>query len=44
MSNKIDKGGQFPGIELNIAGGDRLRLPADIDMPYAFILFYRGHW
>ena len=44
MSNKIDKGGQFPDIELAIAGGGKLRLPADIDTPYAFILFYRGHW
>ena len=44
MSDKIDKGGQFPDIELAIAGGGKLRLPADIDTPYAFILFYRGHW
>ena len=44
MSGKIDKGGQFPDIELAIAGGGKLHLPADIDTPYAFILFYRGHW
>ena len=44
MSDKIDKGGQFPDIELAIVGGGSLRLPAGIDTPYAFILFYRGHW
>ena len=44
MSGKIDKGGQFPDIELAIAGGTRLRIPDDIDTPYAFLLFYRGHW
>ncbi len=39
MSNKIDKGGQFPDIELNIAGGGRLRLPADIDTSYRSLYF-----
>jgi len=44
MSNKINKGGQFPDIQLSIAGGDKLSIPTGIKTPYAFILFYRGHW
>lgn len=44
MSDKLYKGGQFPDIELAIAAGGRLRVPADIDTPYAFLLFYRGYW
>ena len=44
MADKIGKGGQFPSIELNVAGGGKLRLPEDINTDYAFVLFYRGHW
>ncbi len=44
MGKKIDKGGQFPEIELSIAGGGKLSIPSEIDTPYAFVLFYRGHW
>ena len=44
MADKIGKGGQFPSIELTIAGGGKLRLPEDINTDYAFVLFYRGHW
>ena len=44
MGNKIDKGGQFPDIELSIVGGDKLSIPGDIATPYALVLFYRGHW
>ena len=44
MNQKIDKGGQFPDIKLSITGGGELSLPNDITTPYAFVLFYRGHW
>ncbi|MFT5132847.1 MAG: hypothetical protein ACI9SC_001315 [Gammaproteobacteria bacterium] len=44
MSDKINKGGQFPEIQLSIAGAGKLSIPTDIDTPFAFILFYRGHW
>jgi len=44
MSNKLDKGGQFPDIELSMVGGGALSIPGDISTPYAIVLFYRGHW
>ncbi len=44
MNNKLNKGDPFPEMTLSIAGGGKLVLPADIDTPYAFVLFYRGHW
>jgi hypothetical protein len=44
MNNKLDKGEQFPALDLSIAGAAKLTIPADISTPYAFVLFYRGHW
>ena len=44
MNDKIDKGGRFPDVELAVVGGGKLHVPTDIGTPYAFILFYRGHW
>ncbi len=44
MADKINKGGQFPDIELKIAGDGKLSLPKDIESSHAFVLFYRGHW
>ncbi len=44
MADKIDKGGQFPEVELKIAGGGKLSLPGDIETTHAFVLIYRGHW
>ena len=44
MNNKLDKGKQFPAIDLSIAGAANLTIPTDIHTPYAFVLFYRGHW
>lgn len=44
MSSKLNQGEQFPEIQLSIAGAGKLTIPTDIQTPYAFLLFYRGHW
>lgn len=44
MAEQLVPGGSFPELTLNIAGGDTLSIPNDIDTPYAVVLFYRGHW
>ena len=44
MGNKLNKGDQFPDIELTTVDSGKIVLPRDIDTPHAFILFYRGHW
>jgi peroxiredoxin len=44
MAQQLEPGDTFPELVLQSAGGDTITLPADIDTPYAVILFYRGHW
>ena len=44
MADKLNGGDQFPALTLNAAGGGQIHLPADIETPYALVLFYRGHW
>jgi peroxiredoxin len=44
MSKQLVPGDQFPQLQLNIAGGDSITLPDDIETDYAVVLFYRGHW
>ncbi len=44
MANKLASGADFPNLTLNIAGGDRLSLPGDLNSTYSVVLFYRGHW
>lgn len=44
MSKQLIAGDSFPQLRLNIAGGDSLTLPDDIQTDYAVVLFYRGHW
>jgi hypothetical protein len=44
MGNQLVGGDQFPQLKLNIAGGDSVTLPGDIETDYAVVLFYRGHW
>ena len=44
MADQVVTGSNFPELMLNIAGGDTVTLPNDIDTPYAVVLFYRGHW
>jgi len=44
MNNKLNKGDQFPEMSLSITGDGKLTLPADLDKPYVFVLFYRGYW
>lgn len=44
MADQLTPGAVFPDLTLNIAGGDTLSLPRDIDSTYSVVLFYRGHW
>lgn len=44
MANQLEPGDNFPELTLQVAGGDALVLPRDLDTPYAVVLFYRGHW
>jgi len=44
MADKISPGTIFPELSLNIAGGDKLSLPGDLNSKYTVVLFYRGHW
>jgi hypothetical protein len=44
MADKLNLLDTFPELELSLAGGGSLTLPADISTPYAVVLFYRGHW
>ncbi|MCZ6616540.1 MAG: hypothetical protein O7E57_00300 [Gammaproteobacteria bacterium] len=44
MAEKLNTGDTFPELNLSIAGGGSVRLPTDIETPYALVLFYRGHW
>jgi len=44
MADKLIPGAKFPELTLNIAGGDTISLPDDIQSTYSIILFYRGHW
>ena len=41
---QLEGGDVFPELTLQIAGGDSLTIPKDLDTPYAVVLFYRGHW
>ena len=44
MAEKIESGGSFPSVILDLVGGGRIRLPDDLDTKYGVVLFYRGHW
>ncbi|MEJ2133184.1 MAG: hypothetical protein P8Y95_16530 [Gammaproteobacteria bacterium] len=44
MTAKLVGGDTFPELTLQIAGGESLTLPTDIETPFAIVLFYRGHW
>ena len=44
MGAKLDSGDSFPEITLKLHGGGTRTLPTDLDTPYTFVLFYRGHW
>ncbi len=35
---------QFPDIELSLAGGGKISLPADVSGSWSYILLYRGGW
>jgi peroxiredoxin len=40
----LDAGDTFPGLELTLTDGTRLRLPADLTRPFNVILVNRGAW
>ena len=44
MGAQLELGDAFPQLDLRIANGDDLSLPAYLDTPYSVVLFYRGHW
>ncbi len=44
MADQLTPGAVFPDVALNIAGGQSMSLPGDLDTPYSVVLFYRGHW
>ena len=44
MAEKLDLGDTFPDVTLNYLDGGSVTLPGDLESPYTFVLFYRGHW
>ena len=40
----LDAGDTFPGLELTLTDGKRLRLPADLTQPFNVVLVNRGAW
>jgi peroxiredoxin len=40
----LDAGDIFPGLELTLTDGKRLRLPADLTHPFNVVLVNRGAW
>jgi peroxiredoxin len=40
----LDAGDIFPGLELTLTDGKRLRLPADLTQPFNVVLVNRGAW
>jgi peroxiredoxin len=41
--DKLKEGDRFPTTTLDLANGERITIPVDIDTPYLVLLFYRGH-
>lgn len=48
MAGQIAAGGQLPQLTFNAVGGQgegqTVTLPDAIELPFAVVLFYRGHW
>ena len=44
MAEKLGIGDTFPGLQLDLVGGQGLSLPDGLDAKYKIVLFYRGHW
>jgi len=44
MAEKLEGGGTFPSVTLQLVGGDSRSLPEDLETDYGVVLFYRGHW
>jgi len=44
LADQLAPGAEFPELALNIAGGEKMSLPGDLNSTYSIILFYRGHW
>ena len=47
MAEKLNAGGMFPQLTLQVGAGDTIasiELPQLKDAGYSIVLFYRGHW
>jgi peroxiredoxin len=40
----LDTDQRFPDLELQLASGEKIVLPADSGEDYTVIFFYRGYW
>ena len=44
MAEKLNAGGMFPQLTLQVGASDTIELPQLKDAGYSIVLFYRGHW
>lgn len=44
MADKLGSGAQFPTVAINTVRDGEITLPAAIDIDFAVVIFYRGHW
>lgn len=44
MAEKLGIGAAFPPLNLDLADGGQLEVPAGLGSGYKVVLFYRGHW
>ncbi len=44
METQLRSGDQFPSLDLKLVNGGTVRIPEEIQSPYAVLLFHRGHW
>jgi peroxiredoxin len=44
MAKQLGPGDPFPSYAVPAVDGRTLNIPADIEFPYAVIIFYRGIW
>jgi len=40
----LDANDRFPEMEMQLASGERLKLPEGTGKGYGVVLIYRGHW
>ena len=44
MAEKLNAGGSFPPLTLQVGESDTIELPQLKESGYSIVLFYRGHW